>query len=62
MPLSAEDIQAIFKNLSSPDTASKFWDHVADDVHWTIIGSTQMSGVVSVSLSSHHSRHQNEGH
>jgi hypothetical protein len=50
MTLSENRVRDIFKNLSSTETSSKFWAHVADNVHWTIVGSTPMSGVVSLSL------------
>ncbi|KPI40939.1 uncharacterized protein AB675_10562 [Cyphellophora attinorum] len=45
MTLSAGRVRDIFENLASTETSSKFWARVADDVHWTIVGSTPMSGV-----------------
>jgi hypothetical protein len=48
MSLSVSRVREIFDNLSSPDTSSKFWDHVAEDVNWTLMGSTPISGVVSL--------------
>lgn len=50
MPLSSSRIQEIFNNLSSPDTSSKYWDHVSPTVNWTVIGSTPISGVVNIHI------------
>lgn len=38
-PLTKDHVSSIFNLLTSPDTASSFFDHVADDVSWTVTGS-----------------------
>ncbi|KAK4987580.1 hypothetical protein LTR66_004994 [Elasticomyces elasticus] len=38
------DLHALFNNLSSSGTRSKFFDRVADDVDWTITGTNALSG------------------
>lgn len=46
MPLTQQRVREIFDNLTSVETAPRFWSHVAEDVHWTIFGVTPISGVV----------------
>lgn len=35
----------IFRALADPDTAEQFFAHVADDVHWTVMGTHPLAGV-----------------
>ena len=44
MAPSPEAIRTLFDNLSDTNTQSEFFAHVADNVDWWIVGSTQMSG------------------
>jgi hypothetical protein len=37
--LSKDQVFSIFNLLTSPDTAGSFFDHVTDDVSWTVTGS-----------------------
>jgi uncharacterized protein len=35
---------ALFRNLENPDTHARFFDHVADDVDWTVEGTHPLAG------------------
>ena len=39
-----ESSTALFKNLEHPDTHARFFDHVADDVDWTVEGTHPLAG------------------
>jgi ketosteroid isomerase-like protein len=39
-----DDRVSLFKNLESPDTQERFWEHVADDVDWTVEGTHPLAG------------------
>ncbi|ETN43423.1 uncharacterized protein HMPREF1541_02582 [Cyphellophora europaea CBS 101466] len=45
MPVSSDRVRDIFSNLSSPETSARYWEHVSSTVHWTVMGSTPISGV-----------------
>ncbi|MEU1390019.1 MULTISPECIES: nuclear transport factor 2 family protein [unclassified Nonomuraea] len=34
----------LFRNLESPDTSSRFFDQVADDVRWLLLGNHPLAG------------------
>lgn len=44
MAPSVSEIKQIFEPLSIQGSQSKYFDHVADDVDWTIMGHSPMSG------------------
>ncbi|MBV9817161.1 MAG: nuclear transport factor 2 family protein [Solirubrobacterales bacterium] len=39
-----EDIEDIFGKLADPDTAIEFFERVADDVDWTVMGTHPLAG------------------
>jgi ketosteroid isomerase-like protein len=43
MPITVERVREIFKGLESGDGAA-FFDHVADDVDWTVMGTHPLAG------------------
>lgn len=43
MSMTTESIRAIFKGLEAGDVAS-FFEHVADDVDWTVMGTHPLAG------------------
>jgi ketosteroid isomerase-like protein len=44
MSLTIEYVNRLFDNLSTGN-ANSFFDNVADDVHWTVMGTHQLAGV-----------------
>ena len=44
MSLTIEYVNRLFENLSTGN-ASAFFDNVADDVHWTVMGTHPLAGV-----------------
>jgi ketosteroid isomerase-like protein len=44
MSLTIEHVNRLFENLSTGN-ASAFFDNVADDVHWTVMGTHPLAGV-----------------
>lgn len=38
-----DEVHSLFRNLENPDTSKNFWDKVADNVNWWIVGHTPMS-------------------
>ena len=44
MSLTVEYVRKLFENLSTGNT-SAFFDSVADDVHWTVMGTHPLAGV-----------------
>jgi len=44
MSLAIEYVNRLFENLSTGN-ASAFFDNVADDVHWTVMGTHPLAGV-----------------
>ena len=44
MSLTIEYVNRLFDNLSAGN-ASSFFDNVADDVHWTVMGTHPLAGV-----------------
>lgn len=45
MAPTADQIKQTFAPLGERDKGSEFFDHVSDDVKWTVIGHTSISGV-----------------
>jgi uncharacterized protein len=43
MPITADRVREIFKGLENGDGAA-FFDHVADDVDWTVMGTHPLAG------------------
>ena len=43
MPISSDRVREIFKGLENGDGAA-FFDHVADDVDWTVMGTHPLAG------------------
>lgn len=43
MPLAKDRVRAIFASLAS-DSPEEFWNHVADDVDWTVLGTHRLAG------------------
>ncbi|WP_269856905.1 nuclear transport factor 2 family protein [Streptomyces sp. RPT161] len=39
-----EERMALFRNLESPDTQTRFWARVSDDVDWTVQGTHPLAG------------------
>ena len=39
-----ESTVALFRNLEHPDTHARFFEHVADDVDWTVEGTHPLAG------------------
>lgn len=37
-------VEATFRLLENPDTTPTFFDHVADDVEWTVMGTHPLAG------------------
>ncbi len=44
MALERSDCEALFRLLEQPDTAPAFFDRVADDVSWTVMGTHPLAG------------------
>jgi ketosteroid isomerase-like protein len=42
--MNRESSIALFRNLEEPDTHARFFDHVADDVDWTVEGTHPLAG------------------
>ena len=42
--LDRESSIALFRNLENPNTHARFFDHVADDVDWTVEGTHPLAG------------------
>jgi ketosteroid isomerase-like protein len=47
MALQRSAIEDLFRLLEHPDTTSEFFDHVADDVQWTVMGTHPLAGTFS---------------
>src|SRR5688500_18251469 len=43
-PMDRAACLALFRNLESPDTHAGFFDHVADNVDWTVEGTHPLAG------------------
>lgn len=45
--LDRSEAEALFRLLESPETSPAFFERVADDVHWTVMGTHSIAGTYS---------------
>jgi len=45
MSLTVDYVRQLFENLSIGGDATAFFDRVADDVHWTVMGTHPLAGM-----------------